>query len=171
MPLAKLPLTTSLRVRTLTTSAPRMSGLSATAQSRAEKISHEWKGTSATGGNTKNFVGGEFVESKADKWIDVHDPVCTAALHRSILCLTLATQATQTVLTRVPETTSTEFQQAVDAASHAFKTWSRTSVLTRQRFVMECVAFEMGCGKVLSILQSTVSIEAEWRCHREQYRA
>jgi len=40
-------------------------------------------------------------------------------------------------LTRVPETTSEEFEQAVRAASEAYKTWSRTSVLTRQRFVLE----------------------------------
>lgn len=46
-------------------------------------------------------------------------------------------QSTQTVLTRVPETTSAEFEQAVDAASQAYKTWSRTSVITRQRFAIE----------------------------------
>ena len=41
------------------------------------------------------------------------------------------------MLSRVPETTSSEFEQAVEAAKEAFKTWSRTSVLTRQRFVLE----------------------------------
>ena len=76
MPFAKLPRPTQVRVRALTTSAPRLGSLSATAKSKAEKISQEWKGTSATGGNTKNFIGGEFVESKAEKWIDVYDPVC-----------------------------------------------------------------------------------------------
>lgn len=50
-------------------------GLSAHARTAAERISDNWKGTSATGANTKNFIGGEFVESKATKWIDVHDPV------------------------------------------------------------------------------------------------
>ncbi|KAF8762015.1 Methylmalonate-semialdehyde dehydrogenase [Rhizoctonia solani] len=85
----------------------------------AEEISRDWKGTSATGANTKLYIGGEFVESKAEKWIDVHDP------------------STQTVLTRVPETTADEFNAAVDAASQAFKTWSKTSILTRQRAVME----------------------------------
>ena len=44
-------------------------------EAKAEKISQEWAGTSATGGSTKNFIGGEFVESKADKWIEVLDPV------------------------------------------------------------------------------------------------
>ncbi|KAI0830727.1 methylmalonate-semialdehyde dehydrogenase [Trametes gibbosa] len=122
MHIAKLPRTARLPVRSYaTTSSSRtpLSGLSVTAKAKAEKLSQEWKGTSATGENTRNFIGGEFVESKADKWIDVVDP------------------ATQTLLTRVPETTSSEFEQAVNAASQAYKTWSRTSVLTRQRFVMD----------------------------------
>ncbi|KAI0721219.1 methylmalonate-semialdehyde dehydrogenase [Cerioporus squamosus] len=123
MPPAKLPLPAQLRgVRAMVTTAtsrPALSGLSATARSKAEMISQDWKGTSATGANTKNFIGGEFVESTTEKWIDVVDP------------------ASQTLLTRVPETTSSEFEQAVDAASQAYKTWSRTSVLTRQRFVMD----------------------------------
>jgi acyl-CoA reductase-like NAD-dependent aldehyde dehydrogenase len=46
-------------------------------------------------------------------------------------------QSTQTLLSRVPQTTPDEFEQAVDAASVAFKSWSRTSVLNRQRFVLE----------------------------------
>ncbi|CEL62986.1 methylmalonate-semialdehyde dehydrogenase [Rhizoctonia solani AG-1 IB] len=97
----------------------RVSTLSAPARKAAEELSRDWKGTSATGANTKLYIGGEFVESKAEKWIDVHDP------------------STQTVLTRVPETTADEFNAAVDAASQAFKTWSKTSILTRQRAVME----------------------------------
>ncbi|KAF5356173.1 hypothetical protein D9756_004093 [Leucocoprinus leucothites] len=105
--------------RSFTTSARSNTSLSALARPVAEKISAEWKGTSMTGGTTKNFIGGQFVESKADKWLEVHDP------------------STQTVLSSVPQTTSEEFDQAVDAASHAFKSWSKTSVLTRQRFVLE----------------------------------
>ncbi|KAJ7900192.1 methylmalonate-semialdehyde dehydrogenase [Mycena olivaceomarginata] len=45
--------------------------------------------------------------------------------------------STQTLLSRVPNTTSTEFDQAVEAASRAYKSWSRTSVLGRQRYVLE----------------------------------
>ncbi|KAG8785384.1 hypothetical protein FRC19_009911 [Serendipita sp. 401] len=78
-----------------------------------------WQGTSYTGKNVTNYIAGEFKESKADKWIEVRDP------------------STQTLLSRVPETTEEEFNQAIDAASDAFKTWSRTSVLTRQRFALE----------------------------------
>ncbi|EIN14088.1 methylmalonate-semialdehyde dehydrogenase [Punctularia strigosozonata HHB-11173 SS5] len=100
-------------------SRPPLSGLTANARARAEQLSSEWKGTNASGGNTKNYIGGQFVESSTQDWIEVLDP------------------STQTLLTRVPETTSSEFQQAVAAASDAFKTWSRTSVLTRQKFAME----------------------------------
>ncbi|KAG8773089.1 hypothetical protein FRC12_002724 [Ceratobasidium sp. 428] len=96
-----------------------VSTLSAPARQAAEQLSKDWKGTSATGGNTKLYIGGEFVESKTSQWLDVLDP------------------STQTLLTRVPETTSSEFEAAVDAASQAFKTWSKTSILTRQRVVME----------------------------------
>ncbi|KNZ75655.1 Methylmalonate-semialdehyde dehydrogenase [acylating], mitochondrial [Termitomyces sp. J132] len=58
------------------------------------------------------------MESKTSEWIDVVDP------------------STQTLLTRVPHTTSGEFAQAADAAAHAFKTWQKTSVLSRQRIVL-----------------------------------
>ncbi|GLB36007.1 putative aldehyde dehydrogenase family protein [Lyophyllum shimeji] len=106
-----------LPIRAFATSAP-LSALSAAALPKAERISAEWKGTSATGGTTKNFIGGEFVESKASEWVDVVDP------------------STQTLLSRVPQTTTHEFEQAVNAASQAFKTWSKTSVLSRQRVVL-----------------------------------
>ncbi|KAK7468736.1 hypothetical protein VKT23_003239 [Stygiomarasmius scandens] len=107
-----------LRSRPFSTSAAR-SALSAAARPKAELISSQFAGTSATGENTKNFIGGQFVESKSTEWIDVLDP------------------STQTVLTRVPQTTEDEFKQAVDAASQAFKSWSTTSVLRRQRFAIE----------------------------------
>ncbi|KAJ7042390.1 Aldehyde/histidinol dehydrogenase [Mycena alexandri] len=104
-------------IRKFSSSASR-SLLSPLARASAERLS-EWRGTSVSGGTTKNFIGGEFVESKTTDWIDVLDP------------------STQTLLSRVPQTTATEFDQAVDAASKAFKSWSRTSVLGRQRFALE----------------------------------
>ncbi|KAF9527804.1 methylmalonate-semialdehyde dehydrogenase [Crepidotus variabilis] len=118
LPARRFPVLRTLSCKSFHTSASTKA-LGALAQPKAEQISKNWKGTSATGGSTKNFIGGEFVESKSAEWIDVHDP------------------STQTVLTRVPQTTDSEFKEAVDAASQAFKTWSRTSVLTRQRFVFE----------------------------------
>ena len=57
---------------------PRIRGfstLSPLARQKAEEISAAWKGTSATGGTTKNFIGGDFLESKSSQWIDVLDPV------------------------------------------------------------------------------------------------
>lgn len=42
-------------------------------------------------------------------------------------------QATNEVITRVPKATTEEMEAAVNAAQTAFKTWSRTSILTRQQ--------------------------------------
>lgn len=70
-----VPRLRGLHARTYATARPPLSGLSATARSRAEKLSADWQGTSATGENTKNLIGGEFVESKTADWIDVVDPV------------------------------------------------------------------------------------------------
>ncbi|KJA25882.1 hypothetical protein HYPSUDRAFT_37368 [Hypholoma sublateritium FD-334 SS-4] len=118
MPLPRLPQLRALQRSAFHTSA-HTKALSALALPKAEQISAHWKGTNATGGLTKNFIGGEFVESHSAEWIDVHDP------------------SSQTLLTRVPQTTDAEFAAAVDAASEAFKTWSKTSIVTRQRFVLE----------------------------------
>ncbi|WOO81886.1 putative methylmalonate-semialdehyde dehydrogenase [acylating], mitochondrial [Vanrija pseudolonga] len=99
--------------------AAQTGSLSPLAAKAAEEVSAKWKGTSATGGNTKNYIGGEFVESKADRWLEVRDP------------------ASQTLINRVPETTGAEFDQAIAAASEAYKTWSKTSIMRRQRVMFE----------------------------------
>jgi malonate-semialdehyde dehydrogenase (acetylating) / methylmalonate-semialdehyde dehydrogenase len=54
---------------------PPLHGLNSTVRGIAEKLSRNWKGTSASGEDTKNFIGGEFVQSRATQWIDVLDPV------------------------------------------------------------------------------------------------
>ena len=72
-----------------TSATPR--GMSSFARAKAEEISRSWKGTSATGGRTKypialschsgfnivtrNYIGGQFVESQTSEWLDVLDPV------------------------------------------------------------------------------------------------
>jgi malonate-semialdehyde dehydrogenase (acetylating)/methylmalonate-semialdehyde dehydrogenase len=112
-----------------------ISTLNADVLSKAEQISSSWKGTSATGGNVRNFIGGKFLDSKASEWFDVLDPVRLMVVHHGHH--TDHPQSTQTLLCRVPQTTSAEFDQAVDAASDAFKVWNRTSVLSRQRFAIE----------------------------------
>jgi hypothetical protein len=54
---------------------PPLLALNSVVREKAEKLSRDWRGTSASGENTKNFIGGEFVQSKATQWIDVVDPV------------------------------------------------------------------------------------------------
>lgn len=66
---------------------------------------------------TKMFINNEFVESKTDKWVDLHNP------------------ATNEVVTRVPESTQSEMEAAVAAAKAAFPAWSNTTVLTRQQIM------------------------------------
>lgn len=58
-----------------TSTTPRYSALG---QKAADEISSKWKGTTANGGKTKNYIGGEFVDSSTDKWLEVRDPVRTA---------------------------------------------------------------------------------------------
>ncbi|XP_076055032.1 putative methylmalonate-semialdehyde/malonate-semialdehyde dehydrogenase [acylating], mitochondrial [Oratosquilla oratoria] len=74
---------------------------------------------SASAPTTKLFINGKFVDSKTSDWIDVHNP------------------ATNEVVTRVPKATQNEMDAAVDAAAEAFKTWSKTSVLTRQQVMFK----------------------------------
>lgn len=74
MPIQRFPRLRHLHIRSFS-SSPNSRALNAKALPLAEKISAEWKGTNATGGTTKNFIGGEFVESKASQWFDVLDPV------------------------------------------------------------------------------------------------
>ena len=67
---------------------PPLRGLNSVVREKAEKLSREWKGTSASGENTKNFIGGEFIQSKTTQWIEVVDPV------RCGLCLSLRLNST-----------------------------------------------------------------------------
>ncbi|KAB7495024.1 putative methylmalonate-semialdehyde dehydrogenase [acylating], mitochondrial [Armadillidium nasatum] len=78
-----------------------------------------WKSFSRCVSTTKLFINGNFVESKTNKFIDVHNP------------------ATNEVITRVPQSTQDEMNAAVDAAKEAFKSWSKTSVLTRQQIMFK----------------------------------
>lgn len=74
-------------------------------------------------------------------------------------------QSTQTLLTRVPETTMEEFDQAVNAASQAFKSWSKQSVLARQRFAIESVFEYPPYQRVIHLrcVQTSVSNSSECR--------
>lgn len=68
---------------------------------------------------TKLFINGEFVDSKTNDWIDIHNP------------------ATNEVVSRVPKTTQSEMNAAVQSAKDAFKSWSQTPVITRQQYMLK----------------------------------
>ena len=73
----RLPNVVPTQVRGLATAVSRspLSSLNAVARAKAEQITAQWKGTNASGENVKNYIGGKFVDSQTDKWIDLVDPV------------------------------------------------------------------------------------------------
>jgi len=68
---------------------------------------------------TQNIINGQWVESTTDRWIDVHNP------------------ATNQVVTRVPQSTQAEMEQAVESCKAAFSTWSKTTPLARQQIMFK----------------------------------
>lgn len=66
----------------------------------------------------KLFIDGKFVESKSDKWIDIHNP------------------ATNEVVGRVPQSTKAEMDAAVESCKRAFPAWADTSILSRQQVLL-----------------------------------
>lgn len=91
-------LSLGLRVRHASTAAATSSSSSTGAAARfsplamkaAEEVSTKWKGTTAGGGRTKNYIGGEFTESTSDRWLEVRDPVSPGIFSQRI-CSTLIT--------------------------------------------------------------------------------
>ncbi|KAI1265050.1 methylmalonate semialdehyde dehydrogenase [Xylariaceae sp. FL1019] len=71
--------------------------------------------------DTPYFIDNQFVSSKADKFIDLHDP------------------ATNNLVTRVPQMTDAELEAAVESAKNAFPAWRNTSVLARQQIMFKFV--------------------------------
>jgi len=73
----RLPSVVPTHVRSLATAVSRapLSALNVVARAKAEQITAEWKGTNASGENVKNYIGGKFVDSKSEQWIDLVDPV------------------------------------------------------------------------------------------------
>lgn len=63
----------------------------------------------------KNYINGEWVDSKSKEWWDVKNP------------------ATQKLLARVPMSTREEVLSAIEAAKEAFPEWRRTPPLSRAR--------------------------------------
>ncbi len=67
----------------------------------------------------KNFINGQFVESKGTKRYDITDP------------------STNKLISQAPETTTEEFNLAIDSAKNAFKSWKNVPVLNRQRYIFD----------------------------------
>jgi len=67
----------------------------------------------------QNFINGQFVSSKTEKWFDLHAP------------------ASGKVIGRVPESTVAECDQAVSSASRAFAEWRQVPVTQRVRTMFE----------------------------------
>lgn len=75
----------------------------------------------ATPEDTPYFIDNQFVPSKADKFIELHDP------------------ATNNLVTRVPQMTDAELEAAVQSAQKAFPAWRNTSILARQQIMFKFV--------------------------------
>ena len=67
----------------------------------------------------KNFINGEWVEAKTEKYEQVPNP------------------ATGEILAEVPISTAEDVNDAVQAAKEAFRTWSKTAVPRRARILFK----------------------------------
>lgn len=68
---------------------------------------------------TKLYIDGQYVDSKTTNWIELTNP------------------ATNEVIGRVPETTKEELNAALESAKRAYKTWSQSTVMTRQQLMFK----------------------------------
>ncbi|ETS84374.1 Methylmalonate-semialdehyde dehydrogenase [Pestalotiopsis fici W106-1] len=73
-------------------------------------------------GQVPLFIDNKPVASQATQFIDIHDP------------------STNEIVGRVPEITTTEFEDAVSSAEKAFPKWRATSVLARQQVMFKFVS-------------------------------
>lgn len=86
----------------------------------------------------RNFINGQWVESKTEKWYDLVQP------------------ASGKVIARVPESTQAELQSATDAAQKAFLQWRNVPITQRVRTMME---FRDRINKNLDRLASSITEE------------
>ncbi|XP_049874805.1 probable methylmalonate-semialdehyde dehydrogenase [acylating], mitochondrial [Pectinophora gossypiella] len=68
---------------------------------------------------TKLYIDGQYVESKTQKWIELTNP------------------ATNEVIGSVPDATQEELCAALGAAKNAFKSWGRSTIMTRQQVMFK----------------------------------
>lgn len=93
--------------------------------------------SSSSAPTTKLFIDGKFVESKKTEWMDSHDP------------------STNGIITRVPKSTQSELLAAVESSKASYKSWSQTSILTRQQLMF----------KLAHIIRSNVLTESITKEH------
>lgn len=98
-------------------------------------VARSWASAPTDGSAIKNFIGGRFVESKAETFYDVHDPVSQTSLSWE----RTDEQATQRVVSRTPQTTDSELREAFEVSADAFKTWRDTSLFSRQGVMLKYV--------------------------------
>lgn len=72
--------------------------------------------------DTTNFMNNKFTTSSATDWTEVCDP------------------ATNSLVTRVPQSTTNEMRTAVDAAEAAFPAWRAKSIMARQQIMFRFVS-------------------------------
>jgi malonate-semialdehyde dehydrogenase (acetylating)/methylmalonate-semialdehyde dehydrogenase len=94
-----------------------MKGIQIMKKNLNKNLQHSYFSTKVT--TLKNFINGEFVESKGTKFYDIINP------------------ATNELISKVPETTKEEFDYAVASAKTAFKTWKDVPLLSRQRYMFD----------------------------------
>jgi malonate-semialdehyde dehydrogenase (acetylating)/methylmalonate-semialdehyde dehydrogenase len=71
--------------------------------------------------DTPLFINNEFRISNATQWYDITDP------------------ATGVVISKCPQSTPEELEEAISNASETFKTWKKTSIMRRQRILFKFV--------------------------------
>jgi malonate-semialdehyde dehydrogenase (acetylating)/methylmalonate-semialdehyde dehydrogenase len=73
----------------------------------------------ATAPTVKLWINNKAVESKTKEYIDLYNP------------------ATNEVIAKVPKSTQSEMNEAVDSCAQAFKTWSKTTPIFRQQIMFK----------------------------------
>ncbi|XP_023952753.2 probable methylmalonate-semialdehyde dehydrogenase [acylating], mitochondrial [Bicyclus anynana] len=74
---------------------------------------------SSSAPTTKLYIDGQYLESKTSNWIELTNP------------------ATNEVIGRVPETTQEELNSALEAAKNSYKSWSQSTIMTRQQLMFK----------------------------------
>lgn len=96
---------------------------------------------------TKMWINNREVESQTTEWVDLLNP------------------ATNQLVTRVPKCTQAEMQAAVNSCKEAFKTWSQSSVLTRQQCMFKLQALIRAniheVAKNITLEQGKTLVDAE----------